>query len=320
MESLRRMLRWDAAKGGAAQYRPMLIALGVMLALVLVVALFNVPNPNLLLLTALAVLTSLYGIVAGAACGVVMLVYSVYLYSADHSFFRYTALDLQNLGVVVMAVALNILFIGNLRRRQGEALSRLSALNQALAQDGRKPEAASVTDDLTGARNRFALRRDYARFENKVVHVMMLDIDAFKAINERFGRAAGDHVLRMIGRELSDVFGAQYCYRYGGDEFLVIVPDVPEGEFLSKLEALKSRVREVEVEGNRMPVHFSAGYVYGVCELSYDLRLMMHQADSNLYDAKSLGKDCSIGRAFSRAFAEALPENADGFGEDDRRA
>ena len=113
---------------------------------------------------------------------------------------------------------------------------------------------------------------------------------------------------------LADSFGGEWCYRYGGDEFLVILPDIPEGDFLGRLETLKQKVRQIDMDGDGQPVHFSVGYVHGVCELSYDLRLMMHQADSNLYDAKSLGRGCCVGRAFSRVFAESLPADADGFG------
>lgn len=95
----------------------------------------------------------------------------------------------------------------------------------------------------------------------------------------------------------------------------MVLPDVSEGDFLGMMEQMKRRLREIQLEDEKLPVHFSAGYVHGMCELSYDLRLMMHQADSNLYDAKSLGKDGYVGCAFSRVFAEALPEEADGFGQ-----
>jgi len=291
-----------------------LIALAVMMLMVLLVFLFNVPNPNMLLITGLAVFTSLYGYPAGIACALVMIVYSMYFFSTDHSFFFYTPLNLQKMGVIVLGVVLNTFFIGRLRRKYAETERMLREQNKDLAEDNQHLEAASMTDELTGVRNRFALRRDYSRFANRDVHVMMLDLDNFKGINDQFGHTAGDHILKRLSAALADSFGAQWCYRYGGDEFLVILPDVEEGEFLGKLESLKRRVRQIDLDEQRLPVHFSAGYVHGLCELSYDLRLMMHQADSNLYDAKGLGKSCYVGRAFSRAFAEALPEDADGFG------
>lgn len=297
------------------EFRYAAIALAVMLVMVAVTVLFDVPNPNMLLIAGLAVFTSIWGYPAGVACALVMIAYAMYFFSTDHSFFSYTPVNLRKIVVIAISVTLNTLFIGHLKRRYNEATRRLRQMNQSQTGDDRAPEAASTIDDLTGLRNRFALRRDYSRFENRYVHVMMMDLDDFKSINDKLGRAVGDAILRKMSGALVDSFGGEWCFRYGGDEFLVVLPDVEEGEFLGKLEALKRRVRQIDLEEARLPVHFSAGYVHGVCELSYDLRLMMHQADSNLYDAKELGKDCYVGRAFSRVFAEALPEEADGFGE-----
>ena len=307
--------RANGAPDVRREAKHVLIALAVMLLMVAIVFAFNVPNPNMLLITGLAVFTSLYGYPAGIACGLVMIVYSMYFFSTDHSFFTYTQINLQKIGVIALGVVLNTAFIGNLKHRQSEATRKLREMNCELQQDNRTLETASMTDDLTGLRNRFALRRDYARFENRDVHVMMLDLDDFKGLNDRFGHSVGDHILRRLSAVLAETFGNEWSYRYGGDEFLVVLPDVTEGEFLGKLEAFKHGVRYIDMEEQRLPVHFSAGYVHGVCEFSYDLRLMMHQADSNLYDAKGLGKDCYVGRAFSRVFAESLPEEADGFGK-----
>ena len=290
------------------------IALAGMLAMVAVAALLNVPNPNMLLIAGLAVFTSIWGYPAGVVCALVMIGRSMYSFSTDHSLFSYTAINLRKVVVIALGVATCTLVIGDLRRRYDEATRKLRQMSQSPDGDDRAREAVSTIDAMTGLRNRFALRRDYSRFENRDVHVMMVDLDNFRAINERLGRAVGDAILKKLSGALVDSFGGEWCYRYGGDEFLVVLPDVEEGEFLGKLEALKRCVRQIDLEENQMPVHFSAGYVHGVCELSYDLRLMMHQADSNLYDAKELGKDCYVGRAFSRVFAEALPDEADGFG------
>lgn len=307
--------RSTGAPDRRAQTRQLLLTLIVMLLLVLAVFLFKVPNPNMLLITGLAVFTSLYGYGTGIVCSVVMVVYSMYFFSTDHSMFAYTALNLQKMAVIVLGVVLTTLFIGNLKRRQQEANARLLEMNAKLSEDNEALEAASNTDSLTGMHNRFALRRDYSRFDHRDVHVMMLDLDDFKSVNDRFGHSAGDYVLQKMGQAMLDSFGGEWCYRYGGDEFLVIVPDISEGDFLGRLEAMKGKVLALQSDAEYPPIHFSAGYVHGVCELSYDLRLMMHQADSNLYDAKELGKDCYVGRAFSRVFAESLPTDADGFGK-----
>ena len=305
----------NCGSGKDGQIRHVAISLAAMMLLVGVVFVFKLPNPNMLLITGLAVCTSLYGFPSGIVCAIVMIVYSMYFFSTEHSMFAYTALNLEKMAVIVLGVTLTTLFIGNLKRQQEQANRKLREMNESLAEDNAALQEATATDALTGVHNRFALRRDYSRFANRDVHVMMVDLDDFKGFNDRFGHQMGDRILCQLSLALVECFGGEWCYRYGGDEFLIIVPDVQESDFLAKLEKLKRRVKDIDVDGQRLPAHFSAGYVHGVCELSYDLRLMMHQADSNLYDAKALGKDCYVGRAFSRAFAEALPENADGFGE-----
>ena len=67
----------------------------------------------------------------------------------------------------------------------------------------------------------------------------MLDLNDFKLINDTCGHEEGDRVLQEIGKMLSDTFGKEHCYRYGGDEFLVIVPDISTSEFNEKLEIIK---------------------------------------------------------------------------------
>ena len=94
-------------------------------------------------------------------------------------------------------------------------------------------------DALTGIGNRLALRRDYDAYQGHEVTVLMLDLNDFKLINDTRGHEEGDRVLQEIGKLLSDTFGKEYCYRYGGDEFLAIVPDMEEQDFNRKLEALK---------------------------------------------------------------------------------
>ena len=94
-------------------------------------------------------------------------------------------------------------------------------------------------DALTGVGNRLALRRDYDSYQGHEVTVVMLDLNDFKLINDTRGHEEGDRILQEIGKLLSDTFGKDNCYRYGGDEFLVIVPDLSSSELEEKMETLK---------------------------------------------------------------------------------
>ena len=68
------------------------------------VYLFSIPNPNMILITGLTVCTALYGFPAGITSGIIMIVYSMFFFSTDHSFFNYTSVNLQKLAVIVFGV------------------------------------------------------------------------------------------------------------------------------------------------------------------------------------------------------------------------
>ncbi len=292
----------------ASYWRHLALSLGVMLSLTAAVRVFNIPNPNIILITGLAVFTSLYGYGAGIVCGAVTVLYSMYFFSTGHNFVTYDALNLKKMATILLGVALNVLFIGRLKKVHTDAERQLIELNAVLKSDNVTLEQASALDSLTGTRNRYAFRRDYLKYEGRNVHVMMFDLDNFKGTNDTYGHAVGDFVLKSTGRFLREAFGDECCYRYGGDEFVVICPDRPEAEFVASLERVQQGIRGLALDGERIPAGFSAGYVYGRAEQSADLRLMLRHADHNLYEAKGRGKGCFTGTAYSRAFAEELEE------------
>lgn len=286
----------------------LLISFAVMAALSLIVYFFDIPNPNIILLTGLTFFTTVYGFGAGIVASAVMVAYSLFFFSEGHDWVTFSPVNLQKMAVVVLGAAADTLLVGNLKRRHDWSVDQLKEMNRYLRKDNHTLEEASLTDALTGARNRFGLRRDYSQFEGRYLHVMMLDLDNFKRANDTFGHAVGDYILKKAGQQLTELFGANCCYRYGGDEFLVICIDMDKNVFPDKLNALRSRLNGIYLDDKPMPAHFSAGYVYGDCEFSYDLRLMMHQADSNLYDAKRQGRDRYVGTPFMREEAERIEQ------------
>lgn len=185
-------------------------------------------------------------------------------------------------------------------------INDLNVLNKNLQEDNMTLEAATIRDSLTGVKNRFALRRDYDTYHEMNIHLMMLDIDDFKHVNDHYGHSVGDYLLKKTGDALLDNFGADYSYRYGGDEFIVIYPDVSEDEFTKMIKSLSEQLEEIYLEDEKIPVHFSAGYVYGNSLLHDDLRLMLRAADELLYDAKKTGKNTFIGEQYNREEAEQI--------------
>ena len=288
------------------------ITVAVMCLLTYVVHVFKVPNPNILLISGLTVCTSLYGYGAGVVSGMVMLFYSMYFFSENNSFFTFSTLNMQKMTSILLGITLNVMFIGRLKHIQTAAHRELLRMNALLRDDNQSLEQASALDSLTGTRNRFAFRRDYIKYERRNIHVMMFDLDDFKHTNDACGHAVGDFVLRNVGEALGGIFGQSFCYRYVGDEFLVICPDMEETAFVEKVDGVRETLHRLTLDGRHIPARFSAGYVYGTAELSVDLRLMLRHADHNLYVAKERGKDQFHGSAYDRDFAERLAWTVDG--------
>ena len=184
--------------------------------------------------------------------------------------------------------------------------SELNKLNSQLKEDNLTLEAATIRDSLTGVKNRFALRRDYEKYIETDLFLLMLDIDDFKRVNDTLGHSVGDYLLKKTGDALLDHFGAEHSYRYGGDEFLVIFPNSSKEEFEALLKGLKEQLEEIYLEEKKMSVYYSAGYVFGKTLLQDDLRLMLRQADELLYEAKKSGKNSFIGKEYDREYAEHI--------------
>jgi diguanylate cyclase (GGDEF)-like protein len=185
------------------------------------------------------------------------------------------------------------------------APSALSISMVLLAHDrlGERLERFANFDELTGAltRRAFVARADvlltHARRQNVPMSLAIVDIDHFKSINDRYGHAAGDRVLRQFGRLMtvsvraSDLFG-----RLGGEEFAVLFPATQRDDALARIDAIRAKARFDrralhDDDGARPDGHvtFSAGvdeYRGGDT-----LAELMVRVDAALYAAKTSGRD-----------------------------
>jgi diguanylate cyclase (GGDEF)-like protein len=150
---------------------------------------------------------------------------------------------------------------------------------ELLDRPSRLAQDASI-DTLTGLANRRTLGRalDRLRPEDTVV---MIDLDHFKAVNDSRGHREGDQVLRLFGRTLAaSLRAADQVGRYGGEEFVVILPANGAERFLARLRIEWMRTRPY-------PVTFSAG----VAAARPDPRMALQAADRALYRAKQSGRN-----------------------------
>jgi diguanylate cyclase (GGDEF)-like protein len=159
----------------------------------------------------------------------------------------------------------------------------------------------ALTDDLTGLANhrRFQelLTDGHDRFleTGTRVGLILLDIDDFKTVNDRFGHQVGDHVLRSVATALRDTCrNTDEPARYGGEELAVVVSDADMHECARLAERMRRAVEEVEVvgpSGERITVTASFGVAL-MGEAAPDPATLIAGADAALYRAKYQGKNC----------------------------
>jgi len=263
----------------------------MMIVLIIFVYTFNVPNPNMILIAALVLSTSIGGALPGAICAVLMLAYSMFFFSTDHSFIHFTDVNMSKMIVITLGVLINFFSVALLKKNRDRAEGQLKMVNDELVKVNDQLKAMATKDSLTNLRNRYALRQDFELYVGIPLYVGFLDMDDFKSINDTRGHAFGDKILTTVGRTLTDSFRTSNCYRYGGDEFLIIAENETEETFKASCDEAK---RRLEAAG----IGFSGGYVYGVPETIPELRSMIMQADEMLYEAKDVGKSRFVGRPF----------------------
>ncbi|KTS70551.1 diguanylate cyclase [Pseudomonas oryzihabitans] len=146
------------------------------------------------------------------------------------------------------------------------------------------------TDSLTGISNRRALMLDLeqvCRDGSSSWHFVMLDIDDFKRINDRFGHDVGDQVLKEAAGTLARHFPEGRFGRLGGEEFGVLLKTDDEQELIQRLQALLDDIRGNTQAGTCFS--FSAGVAHFIP--GYQPADLLKQADGELYQAKRAGKD-----------------------------
>jgi len=170
-----------------------------------------------------------------------------------------------------------------------EALQRLADACEALRLQSR-------TDGLTGVLTRTAFMDDLevASQQGLSGALLFLDLDHFKAINDRYGHAAGDEALRCAGSILARYQMPSHSIvgRLGGEEFGVFQSGLAFDEMLGRCEALREEIAGIilhATSGSRVMVSASIGACH--CPTGFDPSECLKAADENLYQAKALGRN-----------------------------
>jgi diguanylate cyclase (GGDEF)-like protein len=128
------------------------------------------------------------------------------------------------------------------------------------------------------------------------VCVILCDLDHFKAINDKYGHATGDHVLRQAvlacrtHLRASDLFG-----RFGGEEFCILLPGCSLADARQRCEQLRAAIATVATDSaNPSPMVSASFGVAATSSSGYELRQLLAHADAALYRAKFAGRNCVI--------------------------
>jgi diguanylate cyclase (GGDEF)-like protein len=168
-----------------------------------------------------------------------------------------------------------------------------------------KEEIRILKDELTGLYNHrhfkesFPVEVERARKRGTSLSFIMIDVDDFKQVNDRYGHLTGDGVLVQLGEIFRDqVPAGGSCFRYGGEEFVILLPNYAKKDTSAFAEELRKKIAEnrfvnVNVVGSAcevLKITVSMG-ISNVPQDAEDSNELLNQADNALYDAKAIGKN-----------------------------
>jgi diguanylate cyclase (GGDEF)-like protein len=191
------------------------------------------------------------------------------------------------------------------------AAERVTALHDQLADYRVKLERVnlellgmSLTDALTGLGNRRRMDEDLARVHadaqrvGRPYSVALFDIDHFKLFNDHYGHLGGDEALRRVGQRLSEVLRqGESVYRYGGEEFLLLLPGCAAEGAAAAAERCRRAVEDAAIPHRARPtlppfVTLSGAVASWTPAVEMSVPELLDQVDGALYEAKSAGRNC----------------------------
>ena len=162
----------------------------------------------------------------------------------------------------------------------------------------RELERVAITDGLTGL---FNSRHFFERLEAEIaraeryhhdVSLILLDVDHFKQLNDTYGHQEGDRALARLAEAIrSGIRESDSAYRYGGEEFTIILPETDSKEAMSVAHRLMDEFSAAEIRpGNGQTMHLAASIGLAQREADEDMRSLLQRADAAMYASKHAGR------------------------------
>ena len=239
-----------------------------------------------------------YGTYVVAYYGQIGILWVVSVIGLLHGLDSQRALDyVIGLGVFI---GLTAYYTGAISKRLLEGI-RLQHANSSLAAQLRtalqKVELDAATDALTGHWNRRALddvlKQQVERHtaSGKPFSILMLDIDFFKNINDEFGHMVGDDVLRAFAQRLREFLrSADFCARFGGEEFVVVLPETSLATALEVGERIRKGVAQSPLL-NKPRIQATVSIGVATMEKGQSIHALFAAADAAVYLAKNEGRN-----------------------------
>lgn len=160
----------------------------------------------------------------------------------------------------------------------------------------------SITDPLTGLKNRRALfakldeELERSRTTGEALSLALIDVDEFKAFNDEFGHPAGDEALRHIAAVLDEASRSDdLVARYGGEEFAIVLSGSDEDGARLLAERFRSRIEQADWAHRPLTVSVGVASTAGLGGTAVpDLTALVYAADTALYQAKRVGRNCVV--------------------------
>lgn len=202
-------------------------------------------------------------------------------------------------GIVLVLITIRQAF-KNLKTKN--SIKHLQLENSELQEVNRRLDKDSKIDYLTGLYNRRYILELYNNivktscFNDFDISVIMLDIDHFKLVNDQYGHISGDQVLKKISEVIKlSVRDSDYVGRFGGEEFIVLLPDADIKVAKSICERIRLKINFSPIYLKKLEQNISVTVSGGVASSDKnhrDILNIINKADRALYNAKNAGRNC----------------------------